>query len=276
MRSWSIPLFHIRGIQLALHGSFLLLLAYVAWMGWGEGGAPGLWWNSLTLIGFFTCVVLHELGHSLTARRYGVHVRRILLMPIGGMAEFDSIPRRPSHELVITIAGPAVNFVIAGLLWFVLPRGEVLLHSFQGFLLQLFFANLVMGVFNLLPAFPMDGGRILRAALATRLPYLRATRIAANVGKLFCVTGAAVAVLGHHVGIGWFEEPAWLLAALFAFIFFAGEAEYRSVLRRERDEAHWREMLTRHVMAAPVAPVLPPLLPRNEPNAREDASPADG
>jgi len=261
MRSWSIPLFHIRGIQLALHGSFLLLLGYAAWTGWQDAGSRGMWWNSLTLLAFFTCVVLHELGHSLTARRYGVHVRRILLMPIGGMAEFDSIPRRPMQEFVITIAGPAVNFVIVGVLWFVLPENEVLYYSIGHLVLLLFWANLMMGTFNLLPAFPMDGGRILRALLATRLPYLRATRIASIVGKALCVIGAAIAVVGYRFGIDWFDGPAWLLAALFIFIFFAGEAEYRSVLRRELEEAHWRQILARSMAAVPSVGSEPPHLP---------------
>ena len=117
MLGWSINLFRVFGIQLAVHASFFLLLAYVAYEGWTESGWLGLVWSTWLILSFFGCVVLHELGHSLTARRYGVRVPRILLMPIGGMAEFDSIPRRPSHEVAIAIAGPLVNFIIAGLLW---------------------------------------------------------------------------------------------------------------------------------------------------------------
>ncbi|HZP59490.1 MAG TPA: site-2 protease family protein, partial [Opitutaceae bacterium] len=109
-------LFRIRGIQLAVHGSFFLLLAYYAWLGWDADGMVGALWNVAMILAFFVCVVLHELGHSFTARRFGVNVPRILLMPIGGMAQFDSIPRRPRSELLITLAGPAVNFLIAALL----------------------------------------------------------------------------------------------------------------------------------------------------------------
>ena len=112
MLGWSINLFRVFGIQLAVHASFVLLLAYYGYDGWKEGGLPGLLWSLGLIILFFVCVVLHELGHSLTARRYGVRVPRILLLPIGGMAEFDRIPRKPSEELLITIAGPAVNFVL--------------------------------------------------------------------------------------------------------------------------------------------------------------------
>ncbi len=238
-------LFRVRGIQLAVHSSFFLLLAYFAWQGWQEGLAPGMFWCVATLLAFFVCVVLHELGHSFTAMHFGVGVRRILLMPIGGMAEFDSIPRQPSRELLITLAGPAVNFVIAaGLWWFVrLLPDQVPEFSFNGLVEQLFVANLIMGCFNLLPAFPMDGGRILRAILATRTSYLRATRWAAVLGKVICTIGVVGALGARALGLA--EQTPWLLALLFAFIFFAGEMEYRAVERRERDDAHWRETLAR-------------------------------
>jgi Zn-dependent protease len=242
MLGWSMNLFRVGGIQLAVHFSFFLLLAVNAFDGWAEAGWPGLWWNSAVLVAFFVCVVLHELGHCFTAMRFGITVPRILLMPIGGMAEFDGIPREPRRELLITIAGPAVNFVIAGLLWVLLPaltplpEGAVetdvptLLES--GHILMQW--NLAMGLFNLLPAFPMDGGRILRALLATRLNYLKATFWAVTTGKVLCVIGASIAV---------FYQP--LLAALFVFIFIVGELEYRAAKRREVEDAHWRAVLAR-------------------------------
>ena len=190
-------LFRIRGIRLEVHFSFFLLLAFVAQEGWSEAGWSGVLWSVATILAFFTCVVLHELGHSFTAMHFGIGVRRILLMPIGGMAEFDDIPRQPVREFLMTIAGPAVNFVIVGVLWFV-PLGDdtgtVAKHSLEGLLGQVFIANLVMGCFNLLPAFPMDGGRILRALLATRLPYLRATFWAATVGKVLAGLGVVIAL----------------------------------------------------------------------------------
>ncbi len=245
MLGWSFKLFRIRGIQLAIHFSFVLLLAYVANEGWDEDGLSGLLWSVGMILAFFTCVVLHELGHSLTAIHYGVGVRRILLMPIGGMAEFDSIPRQPVHELLITIAGPAVNFVIATLLYLVvgLPRHWTF-WSFAdypadatGFARLLLHWNLWMGCFNLLPSFPMDGGRILRALLAMRFSYLRATFWAATVGKIVCVLGVSYALLAEPV------RP--LLAVLFGFIFVVGEIEYRTVRRREQEEAYWRETVAR-------------------------------
>ena len=250
MLGWSINLFRIRGIQLALHASFLLLLAYVAFDGWNEGGWEQMLWSVGILGAFFACVVLHELGHSFTAMHFGVGVRRILLMPIGGMAEFDSIPRQPSREFLITLAGPAVNFAIVAILWPLVGfGGDDYPADATGFGQLLLNANLWMGLFNLLPVFPMDGGRILRAVLASRLPYLRATYWAAQVGRILAVLAGLIAA---------FVFRSYLTAVLFGFIYFAGQAEYRAVLRREREDAEWREMLAR-LAAAPPAPE-PPLL----------------
>jgi Zn-dependent protease len=184
-------------------------------------------------------------------------VRRILLMPIGGMAEMDDIPRQPSRELLITLAGPAVNFVIAGVLWLVLRTVNYSddadpNYSWPAFTTEMVIWNIRMGVFNLLPAFPMDGGRILRALLATRMRYLRATFWAATIGKVLAVLGALVAIFVFHT---------WLTAVLFAFIFYAGEMEYRAVQRREFEDAHWRAVLAR-VYASSVPPPAeePPVL----------------
>ncbi len=251
MFGWSINLFRIRGIQLAVHASFFLLLAYAAYEGWQAGGWEQLLWSVGILLAFFACVVLHELGHSFTAMHFGVGVRRILLMPIGGMAEFDAIPRQPSRELLITLAGPAVNFALAGLLWAVVGMADDdYPANAVGFGQLLLHANLLMGCFNLLPVFPMDGGRILRALLATRLPYLRATFWAATVGKVLAVIAGLIAAFYFH---------NYLTAFLFAFIFAAGDAEYRAVQRRDLEDAHWRAMANR---LYPTPPVIdePPLL----------------
>jgi Zn-dependent protease len=226
--------------MISLHFSFPLLLAYVCDEGWEKAGVAGLWWSAAIFLAVFTCVVLHELGHSLTARRFGVGVRRILLTPLGGIAEFDGIPRKPVQELLITIAGPAVNFVIAGALWFVLSFPEEWANvsipsSVADLGRYLFLANLVMGVFNMIPAFPMDGGRILRALLAMRLPYVRATYWAVVVAKVVTVLGFAVTMY----------LEMYLTAAICVMIFLFGEAEYRAVKRREIDEARLREALDR-------------------------------
>jgi Zn-dependent protease len=247
MLGWSINLFRIFGIQLAVHASFVLLLAYYAYRGWMLGGPVGAVWSVAVIVCFFVCVVLHELGHSLTARRYGVQVPRILLLPIGGMAEMDRIPRKPSAELLITFAGPAVNYLLVLLLlplfWReLLGRVEIEDFTLADMATQLWWANLVMGTFNLLPVFPMDGGRILRALLALRLPYLRATWWAVKVGQVLALIFAALAL---------FYFKNMMAGVLFIFIFTAGGAEYRSLLRREEETAYWAELSRRVAEAKP-------------------------
>jgi Zn-dependent protease len=249
-------LFRVRGIQLAVHYSFFLLLAYVAWDAWFDFGWVGAGISVTMVMAFFGCVVLHELGHSFVARWHGIRVPRILLMPIGGMAEFESIPRRPRTEIAIALAGPAVNFVIVGALWSVIGfpdfrQLEPLPLNLREFLRHLFFANLLMGTFNLVPVFPMDGGRVLRALLAMRLPYLRATFFAATFGKALALVFAALAV--------WLE--IYLLAVLFLFIFIVGEAEYRAVKRMELEAEHWREFWERMRAAAVPSVEVPPVDP---------------
>ena len=229
MGFWSIRLFRIFGIRLEVHLTFHLLWILFALFGWQQAGWPGVFWFITFLFLIFVCVVLHELGHSLTARMYGINVPRILLLPFGGMAQFERIPRNPWQEIVISAAGPAVNFALAALLLLAVrsPSG-ILVETFPmgwtALVNALILLNLVMGVFNLLPIFPMDGGRIFRAALALRLSYLRATTIATNVAKVLAVTGIVLAL---------FKFEVLLPALLFAFIYFGGHMEHKMVQRRE-------------------------------------------
>ncbi len=265
MLGWSMNLFRVRGIRLAVHFTLFPLLALAAFEGWTAeegGGWLGVAWSLGMLTAIFTCVVLHELGHSLMAMQFGVRVPRILLLPIGGMAELDDIPREPQREVLIAVAGPAVNYGIIFALWLVAgwPTESFFgdyPESFVGFAHMMIHFNLMMGTFNFIPAFPMDGGRVLRALLAMRLPYLRATFWAATVGKILALIG----VLGAFavVRLGFAAHPYYQLAALFTFIFVAGEIEYRVVRRRELEEAHWRATFKRLYPDASAAP--PPTPP---------------
>lgn len=196
----AIRLGHLAGIPLFLHWSFLLVPAYVLISGYLMGRpAFGIAADMTLVTVIFGCVVLHELGHALAARRYGVATRDIILMPIGGVARLERIPRQPMQELVVALAGPAVNLLIAAALLAVavpvtgmdgLWRPQSLTANLVG---KTIAVNVIMIIFNLLPAFPMDGGRVLRALLAMRLPYVRATRIAAVLGQM---TALVIGVVG--------------------------------------------------------------------------------
>jgi Zn-dependent protease len=246
MPDWSISLFRIARIQLAVHVTFFLLLGYVAWEGWHavpDARWLGLAWSVAYTLLAFTCVVLHELGHAFAARRFGVNVPRILLLSVGGMAEFDRIPRIPRQEIIIALAGPAVNvLLIALLLPFVsVPTFNELL-SFEltvaSLARHILVMNIAMGCFNLVPVFPMDGGRVFRALLAKRLSYLRATFWAATVGKFLALAAIGFAITTMIMSRSWVQGS--LLAILFAFIFWAGENEYRHVKSDHEHAEFWR------------------------------------
>ena len=213
---WSWKVADVAGIPVRIHVTFLLFLAWLFWAGASHGA--GLWRAAqgvLFILAAFGCVVLHEFGHALTGRRYGVVTRDITLLPIGGVARLDRIPRDPRQEVAIALAGPAVNVAIAGALLLYM-RFSPGIYDFgdpalleRSFAARLFVFNLVVTVFNLVPAFPMDGGRVLRAVLAMRLDYVRATRVAANVGQ-------AIALLFGVLGL--FGNPMLIFIALFVFI----------------------------------------------------------
>jgi Zn-dependent protease len=216
----------VAGIGIYVHWSFWLLPAWILLSGGGLGGALA---SVLFVFAIFGCVVLHELGHALTARQFSIGTRDITLYPIGGVASLERIPKRPSHELAIALAGPAVNVVIAAALFVLLLVAGIgthgLLFNFTGgsFLVNLLVVNVGLVVFNMLPAFPMDGGRVLRAFLAMRLPYLRATEIAVRVGQL---TAIILGLAGLLTGGG-----TLLLIAL--FVFLAAQAELSMARRNE-------------------------------------------
>jgi Zn-dependent protease/predicted transcriptional regulator len=215
-RSWSLKLLTVRGIPIRVHASFLLILLWAAFLGWN--GGRGLWARNIGFMVLFTlllfvCVVFHELGHSIVAQLFGVPVQDITLWPIGGVARIGIMPERPHQEFLIAAAGPATSFVLALILALVaaalIGPGE-LVRLFeqpwrlqrltasmtgQSLILLLALNNLLLALFNLIPAFPMDGGRVMRALLAVLLPYGRATRVASFVGQGLAIALGIVAIL---------------------------------------------------------------------------------
>jgi len=219
---WSWKIGRLAGITVYMHATFLLLLAYIVIASWFAKHSPEATLSAVVFIlAIFACVVLHELGHALVARRYGVRTRDIILLPIGGVARLERMPEQPLQELWVALAGPAVNVVIAaGLFVGLRALGqpsplERLQWLSGGFLDRLMVVNLWLVGFNLIPAFPMDGGRVLRALLATRLDYTEATHIAARVGQ------ALAFVFGF---LGLFLDPFLLFIALFVWMGAEGES----------------------------------------------------
>jgi Zn-dependent protease len=255
---WSFKLGSISGIDLRIHFTFIFVIIWAAAQGAsGRGGLYGALFAAASILLLFVCVTLHELGHSLVARRLGIRVKDITLLPIGGLAQLEALPERPLHELLITLAGPAVNFALAiGLGLALLAIGGVqwllnlgyLPHLLEGprgpvsLLVYLLGANLVLGVFNLIPAFPMDGGRVLRALLAMWTSYPRATRIAVRVGQVMAVGFMLLAV-----------SPAGNLSLVLVALFVFTGASYedqavrlRTMLRglRVRHALRWGRVQT--------------------------------
>lgn len=209
------------GIPIKVHISLLILWPLLA-------SDYGALLGTLVMVGLFTSIALHELGHSVVALAQGCRVREILLMPIGGAAQLERIPSRPRDEFLMAIAGPAVSFALAmaGIFlgpWvpspWVYPQLQVNLFQFLGWV------NLGLVVFNLLPSFPMDGGRVLRAMLTPRLGRLRATYIAARLGKAMAILFGVYGLLG--------PRQSWSLIAIAFFIYIAAGNEYRAVRMQE-------------------------------------------
>jgi Zn-dependent protease/predicted transcriptional regulator len=221
---WSWKLAKIAGIDIHVHATFLLLLIWVAVTdyqrsGTAEGAVRGL----MYILALFTSVVLHEYGHALTARRFGIRTRNITLLPIGGVAQLERMPEDPRQELLVAVAGPAVTIAIVIALYVVLKLFGLPTMTADAaaggaaapFLARLMWVNIVLALFNLLPAFPMDGGRVLRAVLAMRTDYVRATETAARIGRGFAF------VFGM---IGLLYNPFLVLIALFVWMGAAAEA----------------------------------------------------
>lgn len=250
---WSWKIAEVAGIGVYIHATFVLLIGWLALSYWLTGGGLAA---VLAGVGFilalFGCVVLHEFGHALTARRYGIRTRDITLLPIGGVARLERMPDVPLHELWVALAGPAVNVVIAAALfvWLALTGALAPLSQLSvatgSFLERLMMVNVLLAGFNMVPAFPMDGGRVLRALLATRLEYTRATQLAASLGQ-----GLAL-VFGL---VGLFFNPFLIFIALFVWIGAAQESSMVQMRSALDGIPVRRAMLTRFQALEPEAPL---------------------
>jgi Zn-dependent protease len=199
------------GIPVRLHWTFFVLVAaLLAWGAW-MAGAAGAFVVGVASLGLFTSVILHELGHALAARRYGIGTHHITLYPFGGVAAIERMPEEPDQEIVIALAGPAVNVVLAAL------GGWAWLLSDHPLVLGFVMTNVGMAAFNLLPAFPMDGGRVLRAVLTRQMGFLPASRLSVKIGRTFAVAFVA--------GGLWMFHPSLLLVGLFLFVALRSEEE---------------------------------------------------
>lgn len=260
--NWSVNLVRIRGIQLRVHVTFALILVWGAYY-WGtqaDDGAHGALFGVAATLLLFLCVTLHELGHSVQARAYGIQVPDITLYPIGGVARLQEIPAEPVKEFRIAIAGPLVNLVIVAVLWVIggivgIPAlrwpGD-LFHVLRNptwklLLPYLAFANLSLFLFNLLPAFPMDGGRILRSLLAMRLDYRRATGIAVAIGQAMAFL---FGLYGFATG-----EYFLILVAIFVYMGAGQEGQQTSIRELLGDTTVAQGMIRQPWSVAPEFPL---------------------
>lgn len=256
------------GIPVMVHWTFFLLFLWVAYAGTGRVfGWQAYIMESGLILALFICVVLHEFGHALTARRFGVETRDIILSPIGGVARLERLPEKPLHEFYIAIAGPLVNILIAIILSpfllffdlgkFIQTPYRELLSDLNFFLPWLIVTNLILAIFNLVPAFPMDGGRVFRSLLAIWIGRLKATRVASTTAQIL-----SVCLFGFSAYHG-----QLMPALIAAFIFLMATQEYRAVYTdsllkqvtvREvfRSEYNW--FYENQPLAAVIDKILPP------------------
>jgi Zn-dependent protease/CBS domain-containing protein len=232
--SWSIPLFKVKGIQIKVHLTFVLILIWAAYR-WGVSlrlGPTGAVYGMVVITLLFACVIIHELAHSLVAMRFGVKVEGITLLPIGGISQMEEMPKKPKEELIMALAGPMTNVVIAAILLAVaIPlnlRAGVSAAALErimsaptwpGLVSYLAMANIFLAVFNLLPAYPMDGGRVLRSILALKMDHAKATTWAVNVGQ----------GMAWLLGLWGVLSGAWMLVIIAIFIYLGASQEGQMV-----------------------------------------------
>lgn len=230
---YSLGLGKISGIKIEIHWTFLILILWIVFSSLRSNADPeNVIWSVLLVLAVFVCVVLHELGHALAAKKFQIKTTSITLLPIGGLAQMEEIPERPKEELIIAFAGPAVNVVIAALLYPLTDISSV--TNFEqidkslepgNFLIVLMTLNVWLALFNLIPAFPMDGGRVFRALLSFKLGHAKATRIAASVGQVLAIC---------FVFFGFFYNPFLVFIGFFIYLGAETESVYahtKSMLR---------------------------------------------
>jgi Zn-dependent protease/CBS domain-containing protein len=222
---WSLTIGRFGGTAVKIHITFVILLAWIGFSAWQQQGPAAAADSLVFILLLFACVLLHEFGHILVGRRYGIATPEVTLLPIGGVASMQRIPEKPAQELAVAIAGPLVNLAIAIVL--VVISGQFNLADFMrlddsqiSLVSRLAAANVFLAVFNLVPAFPMDGGRVLRALLAMEMGRPRATQIAASIGQAFAFA------LGF---LGLFGNPLLIFIAIFVYVAAAGEAQMSAI-----------------------------------------------
>jgi Zn-dependent protease/CBS domain-containing protein len=245
---WSVNIGSIAGTSIKIHFTFLLFLVWIFVAGWAAGGAPAAWGGLIFIVLLFVCVLAHEFGHIFTARAFGVPTPDVTLLPIGGVARLARIPEKPSEEFLVAIAGPMVNVMIAFALVLFAgahldPAQLVAMESTKVSLVdRLASVNLFLAVFNMIPAFPMDGGRVLRALLAIKLGHVRATEIAAAIGQLVAFA------LGF---LGLFGNPLLIFIAIFVYLAASSEAHLVAVRAMTRDVPVSAAMMTEFATLTP-------------------------
>ena len=250
--SWSLSIGSIAGTAVRVHITFLLFLGWIFAASWAAGGAAAAWDGLIFMLLLFACVVAHEFGHIFTARAFGVSTPDVTLLPIGGVARLERIPEEPWEEFLVAIAGPLVNVAIAIIL--VLLAGGHLDSSdlravespHASMIDRLAAVNLFLALFNMIPAFPMDGGRVLRAILASRMGYVRATEIAAHIGQ-----GVAFAL--GFVGLFW--NPLLIFIAIFVYLAASSEAHLVAIRAMSRGVPVSAAMMTQFATLSPEAHV---------------------
>jgi len=217
---WSFQIGKVFGIPIRVHITFFLLLIFIGFYGSRLQGAQSGLYGMLSVVLIFLCVVIHEIAHSLVARSYGVKVKDIVLLPIGGVSEMEELPQKPKQEIYVAIAGPVTSIFLAFIFYlaFLLLYPEMKTFKFSIFqgnlLLNLFIINFLLALFNLLPVFPMDGGRVLRGILGLKMEFLKATKIAVGIGEAFAI---------FFFFFGLFFNPWLALIAIFIYLGAEGE-----------------------------------------------------